>query len=343
MTIPKDPERCLLKLPDLERFLPRGIQGMTMREHLAGLALSGMLANPARLLNPDPNTTLHPRRRRACGGFRRRSARRAGQVGTLRMTDNLPERVELGSDVDERGGEIDIPQLFERALEVEHGADAIDKLITLKLKMEALHAKRVFNEALREFQMQCPQIPKTGEFRATDKDGRAIFTTAYARLEEDIEPTIQPLLNELGFNYGFSQSKQGNDVTATVTLRHVSGHEASSSFTGEKENLKIGGANQGIAAGETYAKRRALRNLLALRLDDPKEMGREPAPESLLLVTDHQVADLQLLIEETYPKRAKECIKRLCKNYGVSALAELTHAAFVEAVEVLEERRRSAP
>ena len=123
-------------------------------------------------------------------------------------------------------------------------------------------------------------------------------------------------------------------------MRHISGHEATSSFTGEKENLKVGGANQGIAAGETYAKRRALRNLLALRLDDPKEMAQEPAPESLVPVTDRQVADLQLLIEETYPKRVEQCIKRLCKNYEVSALAELTQAAFVEAVEVLEERRR---
>ena len=253
------------------------------------------------------------------------------------MTDLVKRDAPEFVEVDERGGEINIPQLFERALEVEHGADAIDKLITLKLKMEALHAKRVFNEALREFQMQCPQMPKTGVYKATSREGKHIFTTAYARLEEDIEPTIQPLLNELGFSYGFSQSKQGNDVTATVTLRHISGHEATSSFTGEKESLAVGSVNQGIAAGETYAKRRALRNLLALRLDDPKE---EPAPESLVPVTDRQLADLQLLIEETYPKKVDRCIEKLCARYEIENLAGLTQQAWSECVEVLEERRR---
>ena len=192
------------------------------------------------------------------------------------MTDlvkrDAPEFVE--AEIDERGGEINIPQLFERALEVEHGADAIDKLITLKLKMEALHAKRVFNEALREFQMQCPQMPKTGVYKATTKAGKPSSRRPTLGSRKTSSRPFNRCSTSSGSRYGFSQTKQGNDVTATVTLRHISGHEATSSFTGEKENLKVGGANQGIAAGETYAKRRALRNLLALRLDDPKEMAK---------------------------------------------------------------------
>ena len=129
-------------------------------------------------------------------------------------------------------------------------------------------------------------------------------------------------------------------MTATVTLRHVSGHEASSSFTGEKESLAVGSVNQGIAAGETYAKRRALRNLLALRLDDPKEMAQEPAPESLVYVTDRQLADLRLLIEVTYPDRVDRCIEKLCTRYEIENLDGLTQQAWSECVEVLEERRR---
>ena len=58
-----------------------------------------------------------------------------GQPRTENEDDYTERSRKIENGPEEQRG-LNLPELFERALEVEHGADAIDKLITLKLKMD---------------------------------------------------------------------------------------------------------------------------------------------------------------------------------------------------------------
>ena len=66
---------------------------------------------------------------------------------------------------------LNLSALFEKAMDLPDGAEKLDKLVDLAMKIEDREARQIFNAKLLEFQERCPKIPKGGLIDFATRDG----------------------------------------------------------------------------------------------------------------------------------------------------------------------------
>lgn len=146
---------------------------------------------------------------------------------------------------------------------VSKGADIVqlERLMDLQERYEAAQSKKLFNEAMSQFQSALPVIEKKGVVDYTSAKGRTFYQ--YAKLE-DIAQAIRPALKQSGLSYRFNQQQDGNFIKVTCTVTHKSGHSESSSLTGTPD--LSGGKDQmkALASTVSYLRRYTLTGLLGI-------------------------------------------------------------------------------
>lgn len=221
--------------------------------------------------------------------------------------------------------------LFEKALSGGVSADALEKLVMLKMKMDDRNAALDFANALSEFQQRCPPIPRTSTAQIATRSGGG-YQYRYADFEQ-IAETTKPHLVALGLSYTFDSSVAGGNLTCTCTLRHVNGHMVSSSFTLPTSSSSAMSDQQRFGAALTFAKRQTLISVLGLALTDPEAPGEGSDPT---LVDEDQAAKLKALAEEVKADAAK-----FLAYLGVESFGAIPAARYGEAVAALEQKRRA--
>lgn len=203
--------------------------------------------------------------------------------------------------------------------------EAIGMMLEYRRQEEQREAVKAFNRALTQFRRECPPIPRDKEI---PRRGR------YATLEQ-IQTIVDPLLGRFGLTYTWNSrpgSSEGR-VVAITTLRHEAGHSESSEFEAkEDQNMAVNDTQKGESA-LSYGRRITLGNILGLNYTDPnaESIANDDSPK----ITDHQLADLEALIDEIQPN-----MTALLKYYGVQSLEDLTQRQFGQAVADLERKRR---
>lgn len=146
---------------------------------------------------------------------------------------------------------------------VSKGADIVqlERLMDLQERYEAAQSKKLFNEAMSQFQSALPVIEKKGVVDYTSAKGRTFYQ--YAKLE-DIAQAIRPALKQSGLSYRFNQQQDGNFIKVTCTVTHKSGHSESSTLTGMPD--ASGGKDQmkALASTVSYLRRYTLTGLLGI-------------------------------------------------------------------------------
>ncbi len=174
----------------------------------------------------------------------------------------------------------DLRDLFQRAVEKD-GVEAIKALQEMHESICARNAKFAFDEAMKAFQMECPQIKKS-------KAG-AQNRYRYAPLDVIVR-TVKGLVSKHGFSYTINTSvTPDKSVKATVTVTHEAGHSITADFEcpiDDRESNKLMTAPQKYGAATTFAKRYAFTNAFGiLTTEEDTDGGAAPAPPSPRLAT----------------------------------------------------------
>jgi len=162
-----------------------------------------------------------------------------------------------------------IQTALDKGLPIEH----LERLMVLKKDWDAQQARKAFDEAMMNFQSQCPIIKKTKEGGQT-KGG--VVAYMYAPLESIVAQSKE-LLGQNGFSYLIKTEFINSDsiagaigrVKAICIVRHKAGHEEESVMivplmtkTGVMSDAQV------VAATTTFAKRYAFCNAFGIMTMD---------------------------------------------------------------------------
>lgn len=182
------------------------------------------------------------------------------------------------------------------AMAVQQDVDVIklEKLMDLQERWESGKAKKAFNEAMAEFQGECPVITKDRDGGSTNT-GRIAYR--YAPLDSIVTQTKE-LIQKHGFSYLIKASTLEKGVTATCIVKHKLGHTEESSISvplGTKTNVMSD--SQVVMAAMTFAKRYAFCNAFGIITgeDDNEKKLAGKGPKK----TDVQVQTVRPSIDET--------------------------------------------
>lgn len=162
--------------------------------------------------------------------------------------------------------------LMQRAIDKNVSVETIEKLMDLQDRHEKKMAKREFDEAMAQFQFECPVIKKTKA--VPTKDGRIAYR--YAPIDAIVDQT-KNLMKEHGFSYAIKTETSKEGVKATCVVRHAGGHSEESSMEvplGTK--TQVMSDSQVTAAALTFAKRYAFCNAFGIMTGDEDTDGAQP-------------------------------------------------------------------
>lgn len=142
--------------------------------------------------------------------------------------------------------------------------------------------KAEFNRAFFALKQEIRSLNFYADKEAKSRDGAVMY--AYCS-EAEIGEKLEPVLARHGFDMLFSQEREGDTVTAVITLLHQSGHEFVSKFT-----VRVGATNSAkdataVDAGSTTsAWRHLVMKMFGLKSrisadQDPRNLGDYITPE----------------------------------------------------------------
>ena len=178
----------------------------------------------------------------------------------------------------------------------------LERLISLRERVNAQAAKEAFFEAKAEFQRIRPSIPK--RHKVYDRGGN--FRYKYAKLD-DITEAIKKPLAECGLSYEwkmeFTFENGKNFELSSCIVTHNAGHSEVSvfkvpvDFATSREGVAIMTAAQSYGSASTFAKRYSLCNALGITPDEDDdgatagkvidvESRKQPQPKATKPVDD---------------------------------------------------------
>src|SRR3954452_13956755 len=111
--------------------------------------------------------------------------------------NNKPKKEDTQELVILRG---EAESLIAKAIDKNVSVDTMEKLLAMRRELQAEWAKRRFDEAMANFQAECPIIEKSKMVDFTSKRTSTRVTYSYAPLEKIVDQ-VKGLLAENGFSY----------------------------------------------------------------------------------------------------------------------------------------------
>jgi hypothetical protein len=238
-------------------------------------------------------------------------------------------------------GTPNITSILAAAVERNMAPEALDKLLAVYERMEAVQAKRAFAVALAEFKDECPPIPRRTpnpyfKVKYVDRDGaERERPRMYASLE-DIQDTIGKPLAAHGLSYRWGDavvSESGKLMTLACIISH-GGHEERSSVTLPLDSNAGASPAQKYGAVFSYAKRYSLE--FALGLTSCEEDADGGNPEPCETIAPHELDNLKTFIDEVKPD-----MPRFLKFLGVERLEDIPASKVGTAFNALEAKRKA--
>lgn len=225
------------------------------------------------------------------------------------------------------------PGLLRLAIEKGASGDDLEKIVGLYERMADRAAKREFALALREFQKQCPLIPKSSTAQIATKGG-GTYSYKYAELDE-IQKVIGPILHEHGLSFGWDSTYRENMLHCVCSLRHDGGHTETAGFDVPIESRSAMSEQQKHAAALTYARRQSLIQVLGLITTGDTDTDA---------VDPTTISEDQLTTLEDAFKDLRVSKLRFFRFLGMpedAQLAQIRAVNYAPAINFLEAKRRA--
>jgi ERF superfamily len=158
------------------------------------------------------------------------------------------------------------------------------ELIELQKDVMRIQAKVEFDKAFAVMQPQLPTITKRGQITANEKDasgkrtGKKFVQSRYARLGEDIQPFIKPILERHGFAIRFQTEWPQDMVRVIGILSHEAGHSERSTFEAPADKSDYRTHVQSLGSTVSYGRRYTTIDLLNLTVQGMDNDGRTSPP-----------------------------------------------------------------
>lgn len=137
--------------------------------------------------------------------------------------------------------------------------EVLERLLAMRRELREEQAREAFNRDFAAFQGGCPLIPK--ERAVNERSGKLRYK--YATLDA-IMRVIQPYLVQYGFSIGFSGAFGEGIEIVTCHLRHVLGHETTSTFRAPIDKTAYMNEPQKYGGARSYGRRYALCDVLGI-------------------------------------------------------------------------------
>ena len=189
------------------------------------------------------------------------------------------------------------------ALAVSQGAsiETLERLLTLRERLDKDRAEKAFREAMSNFQAECPVVIK--KKRVLNKDGKST-RYKYAPLD-DIVRTAQQFIAKNGLSYDIETvlNQETPTVTVTVKVFHISGHSKASVFSVPIDAEAYMNEPQKWASAQTFAKRYAFCNAFGILTGDSDDDGNIIGdPKADKIAEDEAIANKKKIETEAIEK-----------------------------------------
>lgn len=156
---------------------------------------------------------------------------------------------------------------IEQAIKSNLGVEHLEKLMDLQERWESTQARKLFLDAMVNFQSTCPPLTKTKQVKYQQVNYK------YAPLGE-ISETIKNSLKENGLSYRWEMKDDADNIHCTFIISHISGHSERTTMSAKKDNS--GSKNEIQARGSTitYLQRYTLIAGLGITTADEDNGGR---------------------------------------------------------------------
>lgn len=211
--------------------------------------------------------------------------------------------------------------------------DKMERLFGMKERMEALAARRAYDEAFAAMQPELPEIDKRGKIIIKEKGGEKVIQSTPYALWDDTNRLIKPILAKHGFGLSFRIEQTEARIITRAILSHSGGHREDTSFsapidaTGSKNNV------QGWGSSFSYGKRytgTAILNITTKGEDDDGKAAGAPAS-----ISEDQENEIRDLIEAT-----EASLPRFCAYFKIEKLSDLPAKRFDDAIAALKKKAR---
>lgn len=230
---------------------------------------------------------------------------------------------------------MDFQSLMAMAVEKEGAIDVIERLREMRNDELAREAERQFQEAFAEFKRRCPPIPRNKKGKEFAGKGGVKSHIMFAPLDT-AQQIVDPHLFELGFSYWWTSEATAESVTTTCHLRHVAGHERTSSMALPITSIPQATKSQEHGGTRTMNKRLTLEDVLGLQLADDVDGQDGDGSESL---TVEQVAEIQALILRAGSNASTVC--RVGKAETLDEIKQDKYDLIVDTLKVKAIRREA--
>ena len=209
--------------------------------------------------------------------------------------------------------------LIAQAIDKNVSVESLERLLTIREKLDAEFAKQQFNLAMSSFQVECPIIEKK-KAGALTKGG--IVTSRYAPLDI-IDAQTKVLRHKHGFSYSINTEPDPKGVHVYITVIHLSGHErVTHVFMPFVERTGVMTEAHVEMATMTIATRRCFCNAFGIMTGEQDQDGFMDKEEQLKS-TQNQIDRIdQFLSDESMKTQITKGV--LLKKYNITNLTELT-------------------
>ena len=217
--------------------------------------------------------------------------------------------------------------------------ETVERLFALDKEHRQEQARRAFADAFSRVQSEMVPVKKRGHNRET----RSNF--AYV---EDVIRMLEPLINANGFSWSVSTTEcpTPDYFRFVLTLRHTAGHVETHYMDAPVDDKgPKGGAVKtklhGMGSSYTYCTRYLLCNTFGVIVTDDDDGVAASTGPAADLITDHQAADIDALIDDVGASR-EGFMKWLKKVYDVDRIADIRAGWRENVVKTLELQRDKA-
>jgi len=191
-------------------------------------------------------------------------------------------------------------QLISQGIQSGMSVEILERLLAMRDKLNKEVAVKQFNEAMANFQMECPIISKNKKVMNKDK---VTVRYSYATIDH-IVSQVGNIIAKNGLSYDFGTVIDGDEVKVVCTITHILGHTKSSGFKVPTDKESFMNNQQRFASALTYAKRYAFCNALGIMTGDEDDDSNSNT-ESEKKVKEDKTNYIDLLKVVLYKKGAK--------------------------------------
>lgn len=161
-------------------------------------------------------------------------------------------------------------QLLQQAVARGASIEELDRLITLKERMEASEARQAYVQAMTTFKQNPPAVVKNKTASVTGRDGKAGYSYAYADLAAVCGAIVEELA-KVGISHSWTTQQGSGIVSVTCTLTHELGHQEHTTLTSGID--QSGGKNpiQAIGSAVKYLERYTLLAITGMAVQDGED------------------------------------------------------------------------